>query len=118
MGKRAATAKDERLVAAYARQRAAHEKSFQEAQRMAEARERTARRERSAAELAIVWGGERNALVRLDSLSRDLHELEKAEAELRNERDRLVAALRAGGHSWNSLSMRTGLSRQALSKRA
>jgi hypothetical protein len=118
MGKRTSVPRDERLLAAYARQRAAHERALHEAQQMAEERESVARREEVMEELAILWGGERNALLRLDSLSRELHELEKAEADLRRERDRLITALRAVGHSWNSLAMQTGLSRQALHKRA
>jgi hypothetical protein len=118
MGKRTELSKDERLLAAYARQRAAHERVLREAQLQAEEREREAKRERVLDELTIIWGGERNALLRLDSLSRELHELENAEAELRRERDRLITSLRVAGHSWDSLAMRTGLSRQALSKRA
>jgi hypothetical protein len=117
MGKRTSGPRDERLLAAYARQWAAHERALEEAQREAEEGERVTRRDEANAEIGIIWGGEANALVRLDALSRELLQLENAEAELRRERDRLILALRKVGHSWNGLAMRTGLSRQALSKR-
>lgn len=56
-------------------------------------------------------------LQRLKALSRELDKLHRQEHTLLRERDRLVAKLRSEGESWASLSSRTGLSRQALSKR-
>lgn len=56
-------------------------------------------------------------LQRLKALSRELEKLHRQEHSLLRERDRLVAQLRSDGESWASLSSRTGLSRQALSKR-
>lgn len=56
-------------------------------------------------------------LQRLKALSRELEKLHRQEQSLLRERDRLVAQLRREGESWASLSSRTGLSRQALSKR-
>lgn len=65
-------------------------------------------------------GGRDSRLVglqRLKALSRELEKLHRQEHSLLRERDRLVAQLRSEGESWASLSSRTGLSRQALSKR-
>jgi len=56
-------------------------------------------------------------LRRLGDLSKSLVKLHREEAKLLKERDALIATLRAQDVSWSSLSMRTGLSRQALSKR-
>lgn len=56
-------------------------------------------------------------LQRLKALSRELEKLHRQEHALLRERDRLVEQLRSEGESWASLSSRTGLSRQALSKR-
>ncbi len=56
-------------------------------------------------------------LQRLKALSRELQKLHHEEQSLLRERDHLVAQLRREGESWASLSSRTGLSRQALSKR-
>lgn len=56
-------------------------------------------------------------LQRLKALSRELEKLHRQEQSLLRERDRLVAQLRREGEPWASLSSRTGLSRQALSKR-
>lgn len=56
-------------------------------------------------------------LQRLKALSRELQKLHRQEQSLLRERDQLVAQLRREGESWASLSSRTGLSRQALSKR-
>lgn len=56
-------------------------------------------------------------LQRLKALSRELQKLHHQEQSLLRERDQLVAKLRSEGESWASLSSRTGLSRQALSKR-
>lgn len=67
--------------------------------------------------LASRWRTDRAALDRLSALSRELDRLHREEAKLLSERDSLVARLRDSGHSWNSLSSRTRLSRQALMKR-
>jgi hypothetical protein len=57
-------------------------------------------------------------LRRLRDLSECLVQLHREEAELLRERDSLIADLRDQGVRWSSLAIRTGLSRQALSKRA
>jgi hypothetical protein len=57
-------------------------------------------------------------LRRLRDLSESLVQLHREEAKLLRERDSLIADLRDQGVPWSSLAMRTGLSRQALSKRA
>ena len=56
-------------------------------------------------------------LRRIADLSKELSKLHKNERALLAERDVLVRRLRSEGESWASLSLRTGLSRQALSKR-
>jgi len=56
-------------------------------------------------------------LRRLRDLSESLVQLHREEAKLLRERDSLIADLRGQGVPWSSLAMRTGLSRQALSKR-
>ncbi|GAB2852371.1 hypothetical protein GCM10027024_30240 [Microbacterium insulae] len=56
-------------------------------------------------------------LRRIADLSKELSKLHKHERALLAERDVLVRRLRSEGESWASLSSRTGLSRQALSKR-
>lgn len=56
-------------------------------------------------------------LRRLGDLSKSLVKLHREEAKLLRERDALIAKLRGQDVPWSSLSMRTGLSRQALSKR-
>lgn len=60
----------------------------------------------------------RAELRRLSDLSNSLVKLHREEAKLLRERDALIAKLRAQDVPWSSLAMRTGLSRQALSKRA
>ncbi|QEW03622.1 hypothetical protein [Microbacterium lushaniae] len=56
-------------------------------------------------------------LRRIADLSKELSKLHRHERALLAERDVLVQRLRSEGESWASLSSRTGLSRQALSKR-
>lgn len=56
-------------------------------------------------------------LKRLSEISKSLSKLHRDEAALLRERDMLVAHLRKQEVSWSSLATRTGLSRQALSKR-
>lgn len=60
---------------------------------------------------------EQSDLRRLGDLSKSLVKLHREETRLLRERDALIADLRARGIPWAALSMRTGLSRQALSKR-
>lgn len=56
-------------------------------------------------------------LKRLREISKSLARLHRDEAILLDQRDALIAQLRKQDVSWSSLAMRTGLSRQALSKR-
>ncbi|MBD8023458.1 hypothetical protein [Microbacterium gallinarum] len=76
-----------------------------------------ARRLAEKSRLALRWRTDRSALDRLSTLSRELDRLHREELKLLLERDLLVARLRDSGHSWNALSARTRLSRQALMKR-
>lgn len=85
--------------------------------RQIDQRERDAAVARAAKRLADRWGGARGALNRLSALSSELERLHKQEAALLRERDELVVMLRETGSSWNALSARTKLSRQALMKR-
>lgn len=64
------------------------------------------------------WRDARSGLDRLSTISRDLERLHREEVRLLRERDQLVQWLRGQGQSWVTLSARTGLSRQALMKRA
>lgn len=63
------------------------------------------------------WGTPRGALDRLSAVSKELERLHREEAKLLDERDDLVSLLRSTGQSWNALSSRARLSRQALTKR-
>lgn len=63
-------------------------------------------------------GTERGALERLSRVSREIERLHREEQKLLQERDALVDGLRRAGQSWNMLSSRTRLSRQALMKRS
>jgi len=63
-------------------------------------------------------GTERGALERLSQVSREIERLHREEQKLLQERDALVDGLRTTGQSWNMLSSRTRLSRQALMKRS
>lgn len=87
----------------------------------AEAAERgeidAARKAADEARAAVRLHADRSALDRLSTLSRELDRLHREETKLLRERDLLVARLRGSGHSWNALSSRTRLSRQALMKR-
>ncbi|GAB3611642.1 hypothetical protein GCM10027414_37680 [Humibacter ginsengiterrae] len=63
-------------------------------------------------------GGTRaDVLERLGYLGRSLDRLRREQDALLLDRDQLIVRLREVGESWNSLTPRTGLSRQALSKR-
>lgn len=107
-----------RQAAAYARQRASNEIKVAEASLRGADREAAARREHVDQDLGEVWGGQRGALDRLSAISHELEILQRRTQMLRDERDEIITQLRAVDTSWNSLAMRTGLSRQALSKRA
>ena len=106
-----------RRAASYARQRLAHD---------AAAFRRAAEREREAAErhaadallgLEAKLGKRADALERLSQVSRTLDRIRLEEDAALIERDYLITQLREVGESWNSHAARTGLSRQALSKR-
>lgn len=68
-------------------------------------------------ELRAKWGTRVDALKRLHDLSLIIERLRNEQNAALLERDELIAQLREVGESWNSLAARTGLSRQALSKR-
>jgi hypothetical protein len=71
----------------------------------------------SLEELENRWGTRADALERLGDLGRSLVLLRREQDALLVERDQLIAQLREVGENWNSLASRTGLSRQALTKR-
>lgn len=77
--------------------------------------------ERHAADAELELQTRRDALVdalkRLKQLSLTIERLRREQETALLERDELIAQLREVGQSWNSLAARTGLSRQALSKR-
>ncbi|MFE4950512.1 hypothetical protein ACFQ9V_10440 [Leifsonia sp. NPDC056665] len=106
-----------RREASYSRQRRAHDAA---AIRHAEAREREAAQQHAAdamLELQAKWGTRGDALKRLHDISRTIDRLRDEQDAALLERDQLISQLREVGESWNSLATRTGLSRQALSKR-
>jgi hypothetical protein len=110
--------KASRREASYARQRQAHHAA---AVRHAEDGEREAAHRHAAdamLELQAKWGTRVDALKRHHEVSRAIDRLRLEQDAALLERDELVAQLREVGESWNSLAARTGLSRQALSKRA
>ena len=87
---------------------------------------RKARRKEAAAKataaakeqvLAERWGSRLGALDRVSAISRRLDEMRAEELRLLAERDDLVFALRDVDVPWTHLAARTGLSRQALTKR-
>lgn len=92
----------------------------------AHARQRE-RNERAAPERAAVaarhaafqrLGGTTSGLQRLGELSARLEQLHSQEREILRERDQLIDDLRLLDISWNLIALRSGISRQALSKRA
>ena len=88
--------------------------------RHAEERESEASKRRAAdalLKLEAKWGTRAGALKRLGEISWTIDRLRQEQDAALLERDELIAQLREMGESWNSLSARTGLSRQALSKR-
>jgi hypothetical protein len=117
MANRGVQARSKRRSAAYARQREQYDAA---AVRRAEERARDAAARRAAdAQSAATkrWGTRADALERLGYLGRSLDRLRREQDALLLERDQLIIHLREVGESWNSLASRTGLSRQALSKR-
>lgn len=60
---------------------------------------------------------QRSDLRRLSEVSNALFKIHRDEAKLLRQRDALINQLRSQGVAWSALAMRTGLSRQALSKR-
>ena len=117
MPNRGNSSKAKRREASYARQRQAHNAAVV---RHAEERDREAAGRHAAdamLELQAKSGTRVDALKRLREVSHTIDRLrDELEAAL-IERDQLIATLREVGESWNSLAARTGLSRQALSKR-
>ncbi|CDJ99078.1 hypothetical protein MIC448_1140032 [Microbacterium sp. C448] len=70
--------------------------------------------------VAEPWAQKRTQLAelkRLSEISKSLVKLHREETALIAERDGLISRLRRQDVPWSSLAMRTGLSRQALSKR-
>jgi hypothetical protein len=62
-------------------------------------------------------GSSVTGLQRLGELSTRLTELHSEESEILRERDRVIDDLRVLETSWNLIALRSGVSRQALSKR-
>lgn len=117
MAKRGKSSHASRREASYVRQRQAHDAATV---RHAEDREREAAQRHAAdaiLELQAKWGTRVDALKRLTDVSRTLDRLRGEQDAALRERDELLTQLREVGESWNSLAARTGLSRQALSKR-
>lgn len=87
--------------------------------RKARRREAAARSLEAAREQILVngWGSRLGALDRVSEISRRLDALRTEQDQLLLERDALVAALREVEVPWTHLASRTGLSRQALTKR-
>lgn len=117
MPNRSADKRNAHRRAAYARQRADLERAALDAERRSTEREEQIRRDLIQKQLNDSWGGEREALQRAQAIATELESLRQREVDLLSERDRLITLLRDAGHSWNALASRTGLSRQALSKR-
>jgi hypothetical protein len=117
MANRGVSGKARRRESSYARQRQAHDAA---SVRNAEDREREAAQRHAAdamLELEAKWGIRADALKLLSEVSRTIDRLRREQDAAILERDELIARLRQVGDSWNSLAARTGLSRQALSKR-
>lgn len=117
MAKRGSSGRAERRAASYERQRREHEAITS---RRALERERAAAKRHAAdalSDLESKWGTRADALKRLGQLSQTLDRIRLEQSAALLERDELIAGLRDVGESWNALAARTGLSRQALSKR-
>lgn len=107
-----------RHEASYARQRQAHDAAA--ARKARDGQREDAERHAADAmlELQAKWGTRVDALKRLHEISRTIGRLHDEQVVLRLERDELIAQLREVGESWNSIAARTGITRQALSKRS
>ena len=117
MANRGNSSNAKRRESSYALQRQEHDAA---ATRHAEDREREAAQRHAAdamLELQAKWGTRVDALKRLHDVSRTIDRLREEQDAALLERDQLISQLREVGESWNSLATRTGLSRQALSKR-
>jgi hypothetical protein len=117
MANRGNSGRTKRREASYVRQRQSHNAA---SVRHAEARERDAEQRNAAdamSELQAKWGTRVDALKLLQDVSRTIDRLREEQNAAVRRRDELIAQLRGVGESWNSLAARTGLSRQALSKR-
>lgn len=101
-----------------ARKTAAEERRAEELTRAEAERSAVDERARRTARVMKKAGTERGALERLSQVSREIERLHREEQKLLHERDALVDGLRTAGQSWNMLSSRTRLSRQALMKRS
>lgn len=101
-----------------ARKTAAEERHAEELTRAEAERSAVDERARRTARVMKKAGTERGALERLSQVSREIERLHREEQKLLQERDALVDGLRTAGQSWNMLSSRTRLSRQALMKRS
>lgn len=112
-----ATKRDSRRRGAYERQRQQHEQSATRLALRNEARAAAQRAADAVAALEKRWGSRADALNRLSEVGVAMAQLHLQERKLRSERDQLIDDLRAIGESWNSLALRTGLSRRALIKR-
>jgi hypothetical protein len=117
MPNRGVSAKAKRREAAYARQRRQHDLAT--TRHLEEHAQETATRRAVAAESAACarWGTRDDALDRLSQVARTLGRLRLEQDALVSERDELIDHLREVRVSWNQIASRTGLSRQALSKR-
>ena len=117
MPNRSAGKRNAHRRAAYARQRADLERAALEAERRSAEQADQIHRDLIQKQLRESWGGEREALSRALVITAEFESLRRRQGALLSERDRLITLLRDAGHSWNTLASRTGLSRQALSKR-
>ncbi|GAB3396934.1 hypothetical protein GCM10027568_32040 [Humibacter soli] len=117
MANRDLSRKAKRRKAAYARQRRQHDVAT--TRHLEEHAQEAAAHGAAAAESAARarWGARDDALDRLSQVGRILGRLRFEQDALVSERDELIAHLREKGVSWNQIASRTGLSRQALSKR-
>lgn len=109
---------ESRRNAAYARQREANERAATAARERAAELRRLQTEAAARHQLELVWGTQHDGLTRLRDISKQLDKLHRAERSLLDERDGLIDALRKTDVSWAMLSSWSGLSRQAMSKRA
>lgn len=117
MVNRGLASKSNERAASYARQRQQHEAA---STRVVSERQRAADSKRASnalLELESSWGSRVDALYRLREISETVDRLRSEQQRALLERDELILRLRQVGETWNSLAARTGLSRQALTKR-